>query len=87
MSRIIISNLFPAGFEFFQDTENFLHDLTASELAVTGGLSIIASLSIASLPFAFESLISDPNYPSQVQTKVTVSVAVSLKTTSVLTFG
>lgn len=79
MSHITISTLFPAGLEFFQDTDSFLEDLAVSE-GVIGGLPLFVTL-----PSVLYSVLRTQNYPSLVQTKVTVSVAVSLETTSVVT--
>lgn len=79
MSHITISALFPAGLEFFQEADSFLEDFAASE-DIIGGLPVIVSL-----PIVLYSILSDQNYPSLVQTKVTVSVAISLETTSVVT--
>ncbi|MBW4677374.1 MAG: hypothetical protein KME52_26255, partial [Desmonostoc geniculatum HA4340-LM1] len=42
MSNIAISNLRPAGADLFQDSENFLHELTEQEIAdVLGGARVI----------------------------------------------
>jgi hypothetical protein len=81
MSHIKISTLSPAGFEFFQDPESFLHELAAPELGnVLGGR-------VDSVPIVIASAIvlSAQHYSDVVQTKVTVSVGVSWKTTSVVT--
>lgn len=42
MSNIAISNLRPAGTDLFQDSENFLHELTEQEIAdVLGGGRVV----------------------------------------------
>ena len=42
MASIKISNLQPAGSEFFNDSESFMNELTDSEIANTqGGLTIV----------------------------------------------
>lgn len=37
MPQIKISELFPAGSELFQDSENFLNELTDDEMTLIGG--------------------------------------------------
>ncbi|KYC37647.1 hypothetical protein WA1_40005 [Scytonema hofmannii PCC 7110] len=37
MSAIKISDLRPAGHKLFEDSENYLHELTESEMMVVGG--------------------------------------------------
>jgi hypothetical protein len=47
MANIKISDLSPAGSQFFQDSESFLGDLTEDELGIRGGLQdAIASVSV-----------------------------------------
>jgi hypothetical protein len=47
MAHIKISDLSPAGSQFFQDSESFLGDLTEDELGIRGGLNdAVASISI-----------------------------------------
>ncbi|MBE9009699.1 hypothetical protein IQ250_05725 [Pseudanabaenaceae cyanobacterium LEGE 13415] len=81
MSYINISDLSPSGSEFFQDSESFLHDLAPLE-DVKGGTAGVAGVS-----FVLHPVLSLEYYPSVVQTKVTVSVAVSLYTASVMSIG
>lgn len=43
MADIKINDIKPVGFELMDDSENFLSDLTDSELDVVGGLALDAS--------------------------------------------
>jgi hypothetical protein len=45
MASIKISELRPAGFELFQDTESFLNELGDRELAVSGGAVVVSNIS------------------------------------------
>ena len=38
MSKLTVSDLNPAGFQFFQDSETFLLDLNDDDLSITGGI-------------------------------------------------
>jgi hypothetical protein len=49
MASIKISELRPAGFELFQDSESFLNELGDRELAVSGGLVVVGNISQATV--------------------------------------
>ena len=46
MSKLTVSDLNPAGFQFFQDSETFLLDLNDDDLSITGGLSGMTRISV-----------------------------------------
>jgi hypothetical protein len=53
MANISISDLRPAGVDFFSDSENYLNDLTDDELNTRGGISpIVVRIVIAAAAVA-----------------------------------
>ena len=51
MSKLTVSELNPAGFQFFQDSETFLLDLNDDDLSITGGiLSGMTRISVIQVP-------------------------------------
>jgi hypothetical protein len=53
MSRLNVSDLNPAGSEFFQDSESFLIDLQEDELYIhRGGIFITTNISVINVPIS-----------------------------------
>uniref|UniRef100_A0A2P0ZGA0 Uncharacterized protein n=1 Tax=[Tolypothrix] sp. PCC 7415 TaxID=373957 RepID=A0A2P0ZGA0_9CYAN len=53
MSRLNVSDLNPAGYEFFQDSESFLIDLQEDELYIhRGGIFITTNISVINVPIS-----------------------------------
>lgn len=51
MSQLKVSDLNPAGFQFFQDSETFIIDLKDDELYITrGGILIFPNISVIQIP-------------------------------------
>ncbi len=53
MSKLTVSDLNPAGFQFFQDSETFLIDLQEDDLRITrGGIFITTNISVIQVPIS-----------------------------------
>lgn len=59
MSEIKITNLEPAGSEFFVDNEGYLNDLSEDELNVWGGGSVVISSDVSDISKSEVSDVSD----------------------------
>jgi|688.fasta_scaffold502903_1 hypothetical protein len=46
MANIVISDLRPAGSEFFMDSESYMTDLSEDELGLEGGISPLVTSSV-----------------------------------------